>query len=179
MIRLPNFTYHLLYIRIGIWSRSSWENAILKKFNIKDDKLWFNGKIDVLKEEGFRKIKSQYPNAIIQCPTNFLSPIVLATPKKAKDYLEMHQEWGINRFSVSWKSKHKHKISLIEHLDKWNFEFNIYNVYGLHEFLQAVVQLPTSITSDFNFPKWNYFGEESAKKDISSISEFQMLTIRE
>ncbi len=43
-------------------------------------------------------------------------------------------------------------------MDRWGFEVNIYNVPDLESFLQAVLQQPCSVTSDFNFPKWHYYG---------------------
>jgi hypothetical protein len=34
-----------------------------------------------------------------------------------------------------------------------------------HEsFLQAVLQLPRSLTADFNFPEWNYYGRGSGER---------------
>jgi hypothetical protein len=35
---------------------------------------------------------------------------------------------------------------------------NLYAVDGLEQFLHAVVLLPRSVTADFNFPEWHYFG---------------------
>ena len=50
---------------------------------------------------------------------------------------------------------------------KWTngeFEVNIYNVSDLESFLQAMILMPRSITSDFNFPKWHYYGRGSGKE---------------
>ncbi len=33
----------------------------------------------------------------------------------------------------------------------------------LESFLEAVMLLPTSVTADFNFPKWRYFGQGSGE----------------
>ena len=38
-----------------------------------------------------------------------------------------------------------------------------YNVPDLKSFLQAVLLMPRSITSDFNFPKWHYYGRGSGQ----------------
>jgi len=43
-------------------------------------------------------------------------------------------------------------------MDRWGLDVNIYGVYDLESFLKAVLLMPCSVTSDFNFPKWYYFG---------------------
>jgi len=53
-----------------------------------------------------------------------------------------------------------------DQMDKWGLEVNIYNVTDLATFLQAVLLMPRSITSDFNFPKWHYYGRGSGKDDV-------------
>ena len=49
-------------------------------------------------------------------------------------------------------------------MDAWGFEVNIYGVFDLETFLQAVLLMPQSITSDFNFPKWHYYGRGAGQK---------------
>ncbi len=49
-------------------------------------------------------------------------------------------------------------------MDKWGYEVNIYNVPDLESFLQAILILPRSVTADFNFPKWNYYGHGSGAR---------------
>ena len=57
--------------------------------------------------------------------------------------------WGMNRFPVNWDLP---KLTeLLEHMDRRSLEVNIYNIPDLESFLQAVLLLPRSITSDFNF----------------------------
>ncbi len=48
-------------------------------------------------------------------------------------------------------------------MDKWGFAVNIYNVPDLESFLKAALILPRSITSDFNFLKWHYYGRGSGE----------------
>ena len=48
-------------------------------------------------------------------------------------------------------------------MDQWGFDVNIYDVPDLESFLQAVLLMPRSITSDFNFPKWYYYGRGSGE----------------
>ena len=67
--------------------------------------------------------------------------------------LTLHKR-GINRFSVPWGLSNLTWI--VNTMERWGFEVNIYNVPDLESFLQAVLQQPCSVTSDFNFPKWHY-----------------------
>lgn len=53
-----------------------------------------------------------------------------------------------------------------ERLDSWDHEVNFYNVPDLESFLQAAPLLPRSLTSDFNFPEWNYFGRGSGRDNV-------------
>lgn len=129
---------------------------LLAHCHLGDERLWFSGRIEKLQENGFRKIAQIYPNSTIQCPIDFLAPLVLDLPNKAREILKKLTGWGINRFSLKWKTPH---LSLIaETIEQWGFELNIYNVPDLESFLKAVLLLPCSITSDFNFPKWHYHG---------------------
>jgi hypothetical protein len=48
-------------------------------------------------------------------------------------------------------------------MEQWGYEVNIYNVPDLEQFLQAVLLLPSSVTSDFNFPKWHHYGRGPGK----------------
>jgi hypothetical protein len=139
-------------------------NAVLrtvKAHGFKDSQLWFNGQVERLREEGFREIAKAHPSAIIQCAVDFVAPLILGTPKKAKEILDIFTGWGINRFSLSWLTPHKRQV--FEQLDRWGFEMNIYNLPDLEAFLQAALLLPRSITSDFNFPKWSYYGQGSGE----------------
>jgi hypothetical protein len=128
----------------------------LERHGIGDDRLWFNGSIETLQESGFRKIVAARPGAILQCPVDFLAPLILAMPGAARHLLWDLERWGITRVSVSWKTEAKRRI--FECLDTWGYEVNIYDVPDLEAFLQAALTLPRSLTADFNFPSWNYYG---------------------
>jgi hypothetical protein len=119
-------------------------------------RLWFNGDIEVLKEAGFRRLARIFPSAIVQCPIDFAIPLVLESPDQARSLFDTLREQGINRFSMDWRTAGVRP--LLGRLDEWGYELNIYNVPDLESFLRAVLLLPKSITSDFNFPQWNYFG---------------------
>ena len=127
-----------------------------------DSRLWFNGSVETLMEQGFRKLASAHPDSILQCPIDFLAPLICGATDKAKEILEMFTSWGINRFSIDWQNENMHPF--FDQMAEWEFDVNIYNVSDLESFLQAMILMPRSITSDFNFPKWHYYGRGSGKK---------------
>jgi hypothetical protein len=43
-------------------------------------------------------------------------------------------------------------------MEQWGYKIDIYDVSNLEQFLQAILLMPSSITSTFNFPKWSYYG---------------------
>ena len=135
--------------------------ALLGRHKVESTDLWFNGNVDVLQKEGFAALFAAYPEAIIQCPIDFLAPMIISLPEKTRETLELFGEWGMNRFSLGWKTPGM--TGLLNQLDQWDFDVNIYNVPDLESFLRAVLLQPKSITSDFNFPKWHYFGRGSGE----------------
>jgi len=136
----------------------------LKKHGFTDQHIWLNSDIDVLHEEGFKVLLEAFPNAVIQAPVDFISPLVFSLPDQAKNILTLLKGWGINRFSISWELE---KCSALLHqLKKWGFDTNVYNAPDLEQFLKVMILSPRSITSDFNFPEWNYYGRGSGKSGI-------------
>lgn len=133
----------------------------ITKFFLEDVRLWFNGNVERLQEEGFRKLADAHPDSVLQCPVDFLAPLIISAPEKAKDILDMFTSWGANRFSIGWNTENLR--TFFDQMDEWGFEVNIYNVPDLEAFLQAVLLIPRSITSDFNFPKWHYYGRGSGQ----------------
>ncbi len=129
--------------------------------HLADDRLWFNGDIEVLGEGGFRKFVAAFPGAVIQCRIDFLTPLIETLPDEDKRVLGQLRGWGINRFSLPWGLSGL--MSVVDQMDSWGFDINIYNVPDLESFLQAVLQQPRSVTSDFNFPKWHYYGRGSGE----------------
>lgn len=134
---------------------------LVKSLGFKDEQLWFNGNIERVQEEGFRQIAAAYPSSIRQCPIDFLAPLIIGIPSKAREIADMLTGWGINRFSVGWLTGGKQQV--LDQMDRWNLDVNIYDIPDLEAFLQAVLLVPRSITSDFNFPKWNYYGHGSGE----------------
>jgi hypothetical protein len=133
--------------------------ALVAGCGLDDEDLWFNGRIDVLGEDGFRRIVAAHPGAVVQCPVDFLGPLAVAAPSQAKLLVEMLTGWGLDRFSVGWSNLHVR--TLLDRFDAWGHDVNIYAVPDLEQFLRAALLLPRSITADFNFPEWHYFGRGS------------------
>jgi hypothetical protein len=135
--------------------------ALLDEKGIVDSDLWFNADIERLMERGFRHLAAAHPESIVQCPIDFLAPLIIAAPNQARQTLQMLTDWGINRFSISWQRENLRE--LFNQMDRWGYSVNIYNVPDLESFLQAVLLLPRSVTSDFNFPQWRYYGHGSGQ----------------
>ncbi len=127
-----------------------------------DGSLWFNGNIEIIGEKGFRTIRDEHPDSIVQCPVDWLRPLIQAAPSEARKTLEMLTAWGINRFSISWE--YADPGELLRRLTEWGYQVNFYNVPDLETFLEAVILLPASVTSDFNFPQWHRYGRGSGKR---------------
>ena len=100
-------------------------------------------------EEGFRRLRRLFPDAIIQCPVDFMAPLILAMPDEAERILSSATDWGVNRVSINWKNLLRRQV--LDALESWGYEINIYNVPDLESFLKAALLLPTSLTADFSF----------------------------
>jgi hypothetical protein len=133
----------------------------LPRFGLDDEDLWFNGNIEVVGEAGFRTIAARHPGAVVQCPIDWLTPLVWTASDEARRILALITEWGVTRFSISWEREELRR--LLPQLHEWGHEVNIYAVPDLESFLKAVVLLPSSVTSDFNFPQWHRFGRGSGE----------------
>jgi hypothetical protein len=138
---------------------------MLSDMGFTEDQVWINRSINELNFGGLKTIMERFPGAINQCSVDALGYLIVSSPSEARRYLTMYSGWGINRFSVNWKTSESRR--LIIQLQNWGLDVNIYNVPDLESFLQAALLLPRSITSYFNFPKWFYtgLGEEDRKRD--------------
>jgi hypothetical protein len=134
---------------------------LVDRYGFVPSELWFNGNVERLQEHRIRQLASEHPKSILQCPVDFLAPLICTAPTKAKEILDMFTAWGVNRFSISWLTQDMREF--FDQMDRWGFEVNIYNVPDLEAFLQAVLLMPRSVTSDFNFPKWYYYGRGSGQ----------------
>ena len=133
----------------------------LSDYQFPVDRLWFNGDIEHLLEDGFTLLAKTYEGAVVQAPVDFLTPLVCSAPKKAREILQMFESWGINRFSISRDTENM--LRFFDQMGEWGYQTNIYNVPNLDAFLRAVLMFPCSITSDFNFPQWHYYGRGSGQ----------------
>jgi hypothetical protein len=136
--------------------------ALLDEHRLASHRVWFNARTDVLDADAFRTLQSTYPDAIVQCPVDFLGALTVAEPTLARAVLQMLNGWGIGRFSVGWGKEHT--VLLLERLQEWGYAVNLYGVPDLESFLRAVLLLPRSLTADFNFPDWNYYGRGSGER---------------
>jgi phosphoglycolate phosphatase-like HAD superfamily hydrolase len=136
--------------------------VLVAEAGLGDGDLWFNGRLDVLGEDGVRTIRAAHPDAIVQVPVDFLGPLVTAMPDEAARLMRTLTGWGVTRFSVAWTAAEGR--DLFEQLDRWGYAVNLYAVPDLEQFLRAALMLPRSITADFNFPEWHYFGRGSGQQ---------------
>lgn len=122
------------------------------------DRLWLNADLDVFGESVIRELSSRYPIAIRQVPLHSL-PAPLDAAQELWREIERVAALGINRFSVGWR--YPNSAEIVARLKHNDYEANLYGVANLKEFLQAVEMRPTSVTADFNFPEWHYYGRGS------------------
>ena len=126
-------------------------------------RLWFNAEIDVVGAQGFEAFRNRYPDATTSCPVDFLVPLLRVAPDEADRVLRCLRAWGVTRLSVRWGDGMR---STIGELEMRGWETNVYGVPELQSFLEAAVLPPTSVTADFNFPFWHYYGRGSGEHGI-------------
>ena len=133
---------------------------MIDSLGLGDDRVWFNAEIQVVGASGFEAFRSRFPSATASCPVDFLDPLLMVAPDEAEVVLERLRAWGVSRLSVAWGSGMRRTIG---ELERRGWETNVYAVPDLQSFLEAAVLLPTSVTADFNFPTWRYFGRGSGQ----------------
>lgn len=134
----------------------------LVRVGIDDSKCWFNAGLDQLNENGFRFLSDAFPNAIIECPIDFLGQVITTTPGTAENLLDMYSDWGVNRFAMSWRTSNIKTLSAI--IESWGFDLTIYDIRNLETFLQAALLTPKAVVSNFNFPAWKSINEPAYGK---------------
>lgn len=122
--------------------------ALLREFGWSGERLWFNGEIDALGEDGFAQLAREFPEATLQCPVDFLGPLAFAMPDQARAILARLQRWGINRASIAWETPRRD--ALLSWLQEEGWDVNVYDVPDLEAFLHTVLALPSSLTSSFD-----------------------------
>jgi hypothetical protein len=135
--------------------------GIVAALGFDEGSLWFNGSIEVLREPGIRRLAEAYPAATISVPVDFLGPLLLAAPELAKEILATLRSWGVNRWSLDWRTAGIRE--LMDRLEEGGWPVNVYGIPDLEAFLEASLLLPSSVTADFNFPGWHYFGRGSGE----------------
>ena len=88
--------------------------------------------METLGQPGFMRLREAFPAAVLQCPVDFRRSLAAAAPQKALDILSMISEWGVNRLSVKWETVRESKV--LDRLNPWEFEVNIYSVPDLESF---------------------------------------------
>jgi len=136
---------------------------LLDELGLGDDRVWLNGEIDVLGAAGFQAFRDRFPFATASCPIDFLAPLLEVASDEADLVLERLRSWGVSRLSLAWTSDTRRTI---DQLEERGWETNVYAVPDLQSFLEAAVLLPTSVTADFNFPTWRYFGRGSGQRGL-------------
>lgn len=139
--------------------------AVVDRYGFSAERLWFNGDLEILTEPQVRHLAERYPGAVIQVPIGFLRAWV-DQPARLQTELRRLTAWGLTRFSLNWQ--HAETRQLAKLLRAWGYEVNLYGVPDLPAFLQALLLAPRSLTSDFNFPQWGYYGRGSGHAGVYS-----------
>lgn len=134
---------------------------ILREKGFRDSELWFHADAWVIGISGFRKITSAFPDAVIQTTIDRLAFWIATFPFIGKWLMRILSGWSMNRFLLTWESRYK--VTVLQRMEKWGYPVNFYQIPNLEEFLKAVLLVPASITTDFNFPEWGYYGRGSGQ----------------
>lgn len=135
--------------------------ALVDRYGFAPDRLWFNGEVAILTEAQVRQLAERYPGAVIQAPIGFLRTLV-EQPAKVQAEIQRLVGWGMTRFSLNWQQAETRQLAKL--LRGWGYEVNLYGIPDLPAFLQALLLTPRSLTSDFNFPQWGYYGRGSGHR---------------
>ncbi len=76
--------------------------------------------------------------------------------------LRMLAGWGISRFSLAWAQDTT--LSLVQALQGWGCDINLYAVPDHESFLHAVLLLPRVSHRRLQLPEWNYYGRGSGER---------------
>jgi hypothetical protein len=87
--------------------------------------------------------------------------MMLASETATSQILRLLRAWGISRLSFRWSPVARR---VLDDVEARGWEVNLYGVPDLEAFLEASLLLPTSVTADFNFPEWRYYGRGSGAR---------------
>ena len=134
--------------------------ALVGDIALDAERVWFNSELPVLGPNGFESLRRRFPRSTISAPVDFLTPLWLASEEAADHTLSLLRRWGVSRLSLRWSAL-AHARRVIGELEARGWQINLYDVPDLESFLEASLLLPASITADFNFPEWRYYGRGS------------------
>ncbi len=138
-------------VKLDLWSSGVFVDrliALLERMEWPQERLWFHGALEVLGEQDFRRLSQRFPGAILQTQVDFLGPMLHALPRQAHAIVETLQRWGVTRCSVGWSSPAQRVV--VEALQSWDVETNVWAVPDRRAFLQAALLTPDSITAPFH-----------------------------
>ncbi len=138
-------------------------------YGFTDNALWFKlGDVHVLRENGLKRLQDVYPKAIVEYDIDFLARTILNEPDEALEMLTILRNMGIDRFSLTRGKPAWRRIA--GDVAKWGFDVHINTITSFNNFLQAALFTPRSMTLNFGFDGWRYFGSiESEGRDIDSL----------
>jgi phosphoglycolate phosphatase-like HAD superfamily hydrolase len=136
---------------------------LLEAIGLSDERVWFNAELPVLGGLGFETLRERFPSSRISAPVDFLVPLILTSEAATDHTLGLLRAWGISRLSLRWSP---HAPRILDDLEARGWEVNLYGIPDLETFLEASLLLPTSVTADFNFPEWRYFGRGSGARGV-------------
>jgi len=125
----------------------------LRLHRVRDENVWFEGRIENLREGGLRAIREAFPRATLQCPVTPIAGLVQDQPDRARAILETCADLGITRFSLSHGEPGFREV--LDRLRGWRYEVHVDGIVDLHAFLATVLLLPTSVSADLDFPRWS------------------------
>ena len=167
-------------IKIDFKVDGDWTQRILDlldKYRVPGHRLWLNASLSVWDETTVRHLAARYPLAVIQVPIGalFARHTHAGQPMESlQSDLATLRKWGINRFSVNWHMPERQER--IAALQAAGHAINLYSIQNLEEFLQAVALRPASVTADFNFPQWGYYGRGSGHRGL--YYEYEMIEVQ-
>ncbi len=123
-----------------------------------DERVWWNAELPALSLDGFAALHERFPDATISAPVDFLVPLLLTSDDVSDTVLASLSAWGISRLSFRWTPTIRRVLDTVE---ARGWTVNMYGITDLEAFLNASLMLPTSVTADFNFPEWRFFGRGS------------------
>lgn len=156
---LPRFAHAEKSMELELESVELLDEVLMSVTRFDPRQLCFDGTLERLGQSGFERIARAVPGAVVQCPVDFLCPMLLGAPAQAREVLEMLRRWGVTRFSLSWKQPSLRRA--FELLGAWGYEVNLRDVPDLAGFLQAALLLPRSLSATFDFPQWRERAETS------------------